>query len=213
MKKTRLDMDTTGVLFFDMVNYGRRNAANAPADRKEASDRAVANAMRIMNAARKRGMELFYTQPDHRTDNRDFPPRIADFGQDGRPKADPEAYEHIPPRSYGGTWDAQVIDDLAPAPGNTVILKHRWSPFHQTHLELSLRTAGVDTLALLGGALEAGVASTAYSARDYDVSLLFIRDAITAVTPEAHRVFMELVFPRFGLVRSTDWFVKKLEAQ
>lgn len=205
----RLNLDSTGVLFFDMLNYGQRNAERGPAAYKKQVDRAVANAVRIMKAARRRKMPLFYTKPDHRPDNRDFPPRLSDLGPRG-PWPDPEAYHAAPPGSHSGTLGAQIIDELAPLPEDTVALKHRWSSFHQTPLELSLRTAGVDTIALIGGALEVGIASTAYSARDHDISIIFIRDAITSANPEVHRVFMESVFPRFGLVRTTDWFVTKL---
>ena len=117
----------------------------------------------------------------------------------------------MPPGSHGGTREAKVVDELAPLPEDTVVLKHRWSAFHQTHLELSLHTSGIDTIALIGGALEAGITSTAYSARDHDISVIFLHDAILGADADVHRMFMESVYPRLGLVRSTDWFVAKVQ--
>lgn len=210
MTSRRLNLDSTGVLFFDMLNHGKENANKAPEERKKRYEQALRNAVRIINAARQRGMPLFYTQPDHRSDDRDFPPRLSDRSRQG-PWPDPEEFHAVPPGTYSGTWEAKVVDEIAPLPEDTVVLKHRWSAFHQTHLELSLRTAGVDTIALLGGALEAGITSTAYSARDHDISVIFIRDAIMSSNPEAHRMFMESIYPRFGLVRTTEWFVGKLQ--
>ena len=202
-------MDTTGILFFDMVNYGGRNAERGTPQQKQAYDLAVASAVRVMEAARRRGVALFYTEPDHRSDQRDFPPRLSDRGNQG-PWPDAEEYHAVPPGSNAGTWEAKVIDALKPLPEDTVVLKHRWNAFHQTHLELSLRTAGVDTIALLGGALEIGITATAYGARDHDFGIIFVKDAILSSNPETHRTFMEEVYPRFGLVRTADWLVEKL---
>ena len=105
------------------------------------------------------------------------------------------------------------MEELAPGPEDTLIQKHRWSAFHGTHLDLSLRMLRVDTLAILGGALEAGIASTAYAARDHDISMVFIRDAISAGSQAAEVVFMESILPRMGLVRNTEWFIGKLEKE
>lgn len=208
----RFSVDTLGVLFFDILNSGKRNLERRPAEQRAARDQAVTNAVRIMNAARQRGVPLFYTQPDHRHDMRDFPPRLSDRSNEGSWQ-DPEEFHAVPPGSYGGTWDSMVIDELKPAPEDTVVTKHRWNAFHQTHLELSLRTAGVNTIALLGGSLEVGIIATAYGARDHDFNIILIKDAITAhaTDPATIAVFMEQVFPRFCLVRTTDWLVERLQ--
>jgi nicotinamidase-related amidase len=204
-------MATTGVLFFDMVNYGARNPERAGGKQLEQWTQGLAKAVRIKEEARKRGMPLFYVKPDHRTDGRDFPPRIAD-GTYGAPRSDPEAYEWVPPGSYGGTWEAEIIDELAPAPEDTVLLKHRWSAFHQTALDLELRNAGVDTIALIGGGISVGIAATAYSARDHDIGIIFIQDATFSSDEETYQTLMHKVFPGFGLIRTADWFVEKLQA-
>ena len=210
MNVRRLGMDTTGVLFFDMVNYGAKNAERAGGPQLQQWQQGLANAVRIKEEARKRGMPLFYVKPDHRADGRDFPPRIAD-GTYGNPRPDPEAYAWVPPGSFGGTWEAEIVDELAPAPEDVVLLKHRWSAFHQTALDLELRCAGVDTIALIGGGINVGIASTAYSARDHDVGVIFIEDATFSSDQETHRVLMQKVFSGFGLIRSAEWFVGKLQ--
>ena len=55
-----------------------------------------------------------------------------------------------------------VIPEIAPRPGDFVVKKQRWSTFYQTHLELSLRTAGIDTIMIAGGSTDrtAGERST-----------------------------------------------------
>ncbi len=61
--------------------------------------------------------------------------------------------------NYKGSRHAKCLDLIAPQPGDYVIAKHRWNAFLQTSLELSLRTAGVDTIMLAGGATEMGIAT------------------------------------------------------
>lgn len=206
----RLDLAKTGVLFFDVLNSGAKNSELAGGDRLELWQRGLANAVRIKEEARKRGMPLFYVKPDHRPDGRDFPPRLADLTR-GEPRADPEEYIFVPPGSHSGSWDAEIVDELAPVPGDTVLLKHRWSAFHQTALDLELRNADIDTIALIGGSLGVGIASTAYSARDHDIGIIFIEDAIFSSDEETRQALMHKVFPSFGLIRSTDWLVAKLQ--
>jgi nicotinamidase-related amidase len=97
-----------------------------------------------------------------------------------------------------------VIPEIAPRSEDYVIKKHRWSTFFQTHLELSLRTAGIDTIMLAGGATHIGIASTAYSARDRDFNLIILRDACNAGRPGVNEFFMDEVFPVFARVLTVD---------
>jgi nicotinamidase-related amidase len=92
-----------------------------------------------------------------------------------------------------------------------VITKHRWSAFHQTHLELSLRTAGIDTIILAGGSTNVGIASTAYAARDRDFSLIIVRDACrSARDPSINEFFMDEIFPRISRVMTLQELLAKL---
>ena len=206
----RLNLDTTGVLFFDFTNYSKKASTTRSPEELEQRAQALANAVKIRDAARERCMPLFFTGPDHRADGKDTPARLLDYSRQG-PFDDPEMFHVVIPDGLHGQWEAQIIEDVAPNPEDTVILKHRWSAFHGTHLDLSLRLLGVDTLAVLGGALEVGIASTVYSARDHDVNMLFIRDAITSADPAVVAVFMESIFPRMGLVRDTKWLLAKIK--
>jgi nicotinamidase-related amidase len=94
--------------------------------------------------------------------------------------------------------------ELTPRPEDYIIKKHRWSTFFQTHFELSLRTAGIDTIMLAGGAIEVGLGSTAYGARDHDFNLVVLRDVCTSPDPEVEELFMTKVFPIFARVMTVD---------
>ena len=48
------------------------------------------------------------------------------------------------------TWNTQIIDELAPQPGDVVIRKNRFSGFHDTPLESTLSSSGIETLVVTG---------------------------------------------------------------
>jgi nicotinamidase-related amidase len=103
-----------------------------------------------------------------------------------------------------------VLAELAPQPGDYDIPKHRWNAFHGTHLGLSLRSRGVDTVLLVGGSTHVGIASTAYAARDMDYQVVVVRDGLTGYEPQ-RTFFVRSVFPRMCRVRTVDQVVAMLD--
>ncbi len=199
----------TGMLFFDTLNvylHPDDPARQAAIDAEGAIPRLV----RLNKACREAGIAIFYGQADHRADGRDFAPQIVDLGYDGKPGEGPRISRR--PAAAAGTREVEIIPELAPEPGDYVIKKHRWSTFYQTHLELSLRTAGIDTIMIAGGATEIGVASTAYSARDRDFNLILLRDGCRSSRPGVNEFFMENVFPIFARVMTVDEVIAALRA-
>ncbi len=191
----------TAMLFFDTLNvYYHPDGPDKPLSGEAAA--VVPQLVRLNEACRKAGIAIFYGQADHRPDRRDFASTIVDLGYDGNPGEEPR--RSSPPKVAGGTLDAEVIPEIAPQPGDYVIKKHRWSTFYQTHLELSLCTAGIDTIMIAGGATHIGVASTAYAARDRDFNLIILRDACNAGRPGVNEFFMDHVFPVFARVMTVD---------
>ncbi len=49
-----------------------------------------------------------------------------------------------------GSREVEIVDELAPAPGEKLIPKRRYSAFHATDLELTLRSLGVTELVVTG---------------------------------------------------------------
>jgi nicotinamidase-related amidase len=103
-----------------------------------------------------------------------------------------------------GSWEQKIIDEIAPQPQDTIIPKYRWSTFHQTYFDLALRTRGIDTIIIAGGAVDVGVASTVYAARDLDYNVIVVRDACSNSHEDSMTAFMNTVFPRMARVRDTD---------
>jgi ureidoacrylate peracid hydrolase len=199
----------TAMLFFDTLNAYLH--PEDPARQEAIAKSGVIDRMaKINKACREAGIAIVYGQADHRLDSKDFWPLIVDRGHDGKP-GDPPKKTTSPGVILRGPKGMEVIPELAPQPGDYVIKKHRWSTFFQTHLELSLRTAGIDTVMLAGGATEVGVASTAYSARDRDFNLIFLRDVCTSSSQDVVDFFMDRVFPIFGRVMTVDQAISQFD--
>lgn len=118
---------------------------------------------RLAERARRAGMRVIYSQDTH----------------DG---GDPE-WRIWPEHARRGGWGWQIVDELAPHAGDTVIQKVRYDAFYGTPLDHLLRLWHVDTLVICGTVANICVHYTAASAalRWYDV--VIPRDAVSALDP------------------------------
>lgn len=111
-----------------------------------------------------------------------------------------------------GTWDADVLDELAPdtAQGEVVIDKTRNSAFFKTDLEDLLRSRGVNQLLCTGVASNVCVESTVRDGAALDYYCKTLSDATATLTMEEHNACMKnLVW--FGGVASSDDVLRALE--
>ncbi|WP_030743076.1 isochorismatase family protein [Streptomyces sp. NRRL S-31] len=89
--------------------------------------------------------------------------------------------------------------------GDLEVVKRTVGAFQGTGLDERLRARGVTTLVFGGIATNLGVESTARAAADLGYDLVFVEDALAALTAAEHEASVRLDFPRLGTVtRSTD---------
>lgn len=88
--------------------------------------------------------------------------------------------------------------------GDLEIVKRTMGGFQGTGLDDQLRSRGIDTLVFGGIATNLGVESTARAAADLGYELIFVEDAMTALTAAEHQACVELDFPRLGTVITAD---------
>jgi nicotinamidase-related amidase len=200
MNVNELDTKKTGLLFFDLLNVYYRGA---PEETQKRMKPVVDNAVRLLDAARKASLPIFYAMANHRQDGQVRSMIVTDTDMRLRPwpKDDCNPTVH---GATEGSWEQKVIEDIAPRPEDTIIPKYRWSTFHQTYFDLALRSRGIDTIIISGGAVDVGVASTVYAARDLDYNVIVVRDACSNSHEDSMAAFMNTVFPRMARVRSTD---------
>ena len=200
MNVNEFNVKKSAILFFDMLNV---YFCGVPEEKQKALKPVVDNAVRLMNGARQAGMLLYYAMANHRPDGESRYMAITDTDMRLRPWPDDECN----PTRHGateGSWEQKVIDEIAPQPQDYIIPKYRWSTFHQTYFDLALRSRGIDTIIISGGAVDVGVASTVYSARDHDYNIIVVRDACSNSHEDSMSALMNTVFPRLARVRTTD---------
>jgi nicotinamidase-related amidase len=203
MTAERLQPARTALLVFDILEgYVNKDAASrarfAPV---------IANAATLLATARAAGAMIVYAKADHRADRATSARTVRDTDNRLRPLA---AGEYEPPLLTGGTIETDIVRELAPRAEDYLVPKHRWSAFHGTYLDLALRTRGADTLILVGGSTDVGIASTAFAARDLDYNLVIASDACLSPEQDNHDQMMRRVFPRMSRVRTTRQVVGML---
>ncbi|MFC7308902.1 cysteine hydrolase family protein [Streptomyces monticola] len=109
-----------------------------------------------------------------------FAPDYADWTPTSPLLGDAKKYEAL----GLGTWATEIHESVRPEAGEPVIVKHRISPFHNTDLELQLRTRGIDTLLLAGVSTDLVVLSAAREGHDRDFRIEVLEDATAAATAE-----------------------------
>lgn len=103
-----------------------------------------------------------------------------------------------------GSELAQPIAALA----DVVVVKRTIGGFYGTDLHAALNRVGAQTLVMAGIMTNLGVESTARSASDHGYDLVFVEDAMSALSRREHDAAVELNLPRFGTVVSLadlDW--------
>lgn len=86
------------------------------------------------------------------------------------------------------------------AEGDVEIVKRTIGGFQDTGLHERLREHGVSTLVFGGIATNLGVESTARAAGDLGYDLVFVENAMAALTGPEHEASVKLDFPRLGTV-------------
>jgi len=195
----KLDAARTCLLLFDFL----RGHVDREEEARKRFAPVIANAARLLDAARRTRSMVAFARADHRADRRTSARTIRDTDNRLRPLKPDDVAGHMPIIT-GGTWEADIVPALAPLEDEFVVPKHRWSAFHGTYLDLALRTRSVNTIVLCGGSTDVGIASTAFAARDLDYNLVIVSDACTSPEADNHDQLIRRVFPRMSRVRTTE---------
>jgi nicotinamidase-related amidase len=78
----------------------------------------------------------------------------------------------------------EIVGRLLPRPGDHVLLKHRYSAFDHTALDLLLGAKAVERVLVVGAATEGCVVQTALDAREHGLKATILADACATTDPE-----------------------------
>lgn len=159
--------------------------------RCERAQRIVPNIRRLAEAARRSGVPVIFVNDAHLP----VDPEMRIWG------------EH----AMRGSEGSQVIDDLAPQPGDYVLEKRVYSAFYETGLDLLLRSLGVDTVILTGLHTHMCVRHTAADAFFRGYKIVVPEDAVEAFTEKDHREGLEYLRMAYGTrITTTEEVLKEL---
>ena len=177
---------------------------------------------RVLDAARAAGIPVVYVVMEHAPD-------LSDVG----PFDGPHWIKHLRMRLgeevvapdgsasrvlVAGTWNTEILPELAPEPGDVVVSKTRYSAFFETELHELLQGLGVTQLLVTGCTTSICVESTIRDAMFRDYTCVVLEDCtaepIGADLPRSNHEATLLVIERlFGWVSNADAVVQALARQ
>jgi nicotinamidase-related amidase len=114
-----------------------------------------------------------------------------------------------------GKQGHELIEELAPQPGDFVFQKRRPDGFIGTDFDLLLRTKGVRTVLLGGVSIEGGVSGTARTGRNLGYYMVILKDCVGSKTRDAYEVALQTLQKTFFDIASAIevaeiWSAKEL---
>lgn len=183
-----LDKSKTALILIDLQKgiVGRETKPHTSA-------KVVENAVRLVKKFRENGMPIFFVHVDFTS------------GLPLKVKTDASLSRGQIPDDW-----SDFVPELGVTDKDHIVTKHQWGAFYGTQLEQQLRRMGIDTIILGGIATTYGVESTARFAYEFGFNQVFPEDAMSDMSGESHRISIEYVLKRIGLVRSTDEILSSL---
>lgn len=182
--------EQSALLFIDVQNFGAHREggeyAGLPVDTfaakygwffEQLEATGLPNMQRLQAVCRAAGIEVMYTV-------------IESLTQDGRDRSlDYKITGFNVPK---GSWDAKVVDGIAPADDEIVIPKTSSSVFISTNIDYVLRNLGVKQLVISGMLTDQCVDSAVRDACDIGYLVTVVTDACVTQSQERHDASLRL---------------------
>ena len=157
-------------------------------------DLVLPNLQRLIRTAREAGAEVMYTVIENLT--RDGRDRSLDYKISGIFVAK-------------SSWEAKVVDAIAPAEDDIVLTKTSSSLFNSTNCDYLLRNLGIEHLIVTGLLTDQCVDHTIRDAADRGYRAICVSDACATLTEERHESAL-LLFAGYCRTLTTDDVIAEL---
>lgn len=181
-----IDCTKTAILVVDMQNafVSKGGYFDAIGIDISATARIILPCKKIISSGRENDIKIVYLKMLYSHD-------LSGKGSEGSPsfiksripailKQRPELKDNL---YIDGTWGAEIIEELKPQEGDTIINKHRHDGFIETNLAHTLRTFGIKYLLSIGTATNICVESTLRHAFSLDYFPILVSDAVSPMGP------------------------------
>ena len=149
-----------------------------------------------LQIARDAGLLIIHTREGHRPDLSDLPPAKHARGLPSQRIGDPGRYGRILIR---GEYGHDIIDELAPLPGEIVLDKPGKGAFYGTDLQEILQRNKITQLVVTGVTTEVCVHTTVREANDRGYECLVLSDCVGSYFPEFQRVGLQMISAQGGI--------------
>ena len=190
MATMALSRDRTALLVVDMQNSfcaddGGCGRTGLPIQNLQT---AIQPCVKLVAAARSAGIPVIYTRYMYRPDYADGVILVKHLLPELK---DAKALQ-------AGTWDIEVVPELAPQDGDFVVDKNRPSAFYATSMETILNGLDVDSLVVCGVTTNCCVETSVRDASQRDFKTFVVQDAVAELDYERHQVALKSMAMLFG---------------
>lgn len=172
----------------------------------------------LIDAFRARGAPVIFTEFVYSTDTPNL--RGDPFGVEHLPAIEgqptgfgfPSSNCLIGPNAGTGAESAATIDELKPLPGELVVQSHVYDKFHDTPLDLALRSRAISRLVLTGVTTDVCVNSTLIAASTRNYRVTAVKDACASPWPELHEACLQIWEKKFARIRTAKQIISEFTA-
>jgi len=167
---------------------------------------------RLLAGFRRAGLPVIHTRECHKPDLSDLPDAKRDRGTPDLHIGDPGPMGRL---LVAGEAGAEIVPELAPMPGETVLDKPGKGAFCRTNFEALLQERGLRHLIFAGVTTEVCVQTTMREANDRGYDCLLATDATESYFPSFKAATIEMITAQGGIVgwaASTDKILEVLSA-
>jgi nicotinamidase-related amidase len=193
-----LDLSQTALLVIDMQRDFLYPAGFGAALGNDVSLllRAVPPLQTVLAAARQHGLLIIHTREGHQPDLSDCPPAKLNRWAAGTRIGDPGPMGRILVR---GEYGHDIIDELAPQPGELVLDKPGKNSFYATELHGWLQARDIQNVIITGVTTDVCVFTTTTAANDHGYNALVLADCVASYSPERHAAALATIPAQGGI--------------
>lgn len=127
---------------------------------------------------------------------------VGDLHPEHRPAAPgaPTGFGHPSSSCLDGDPSAEIVPELAPAPGELAVRKHWYDAFAGTPLDGALRARGVRSLVVTGTMTDICVLATVVGAFNREYRVTVVEDGVATLWPEIQQATLDIVRRAYGRV-------------
>lgn len=195
-RDTQVNPKRTALLVVDVQNAEVSSYVQEkqPAYYHEVMGRVVPNIKQLIRAARESGAEVIYTT-------------IESLTRDGRDRSlDHKLSGLLVPK---GSWEAKVIDMVAPEDDDIVLPKTSSGVFNSTNLDYVLRNLGVEAVVVVGMLTDQCVDMAVRDGADRGYFMVCVPDACATYTEARHNAALA-AFGGYCRTTNTHEFIAEL---